>query len=39
MMSDFLFSPVEGDVLTYEEFMPRFMDMMDWLAGVYVKVL
>lgn len=30
---------VEGDVLTYEEFMPRFMDMMDWLAGVYVKAL
>ena len=30
---------VEGDVLTYEEFMPRFMDMMDWLAGVYVKTL
>jgi len=30
---------IEGDVLTYEEFMPRFMDMMDWLAGVYVKTL
>ena len=30
---------VEGDVLTYEEFMPRFMNMMDWLAGVYVKTL
>ena len=30
---------VEGDVLTYEEFMPRFMDMMDWLASVYVKTL
>lgn len=30
---------VEGDVLTYEEFMPRFMEMMDWLAGVYVKTL
>ena len=30
---------VEGDVLTYGEFMPRFMDMMDWLAGVYVKTL
>ena len=30
---------VEGDVLTYDEFMPRFMDMMDWLAGVYVKTL
>ncbi len=30
---------VEGDVVTYEEFMPRFMDMMDWLASVYVKTL
>ncbi len=33
------FRAVEGDVLTYEEFMPRFMDMMDWLASVYVKTL
>ena len=30
---------IEGDVVTYEEFMPRFMDMMDWLASVYVKTL
>ena len=33
------YRPVEGDVLTYEEFMPRFMDMMEWLAEVYVKTL
>ena len=33
------YRPVEGDVLTYDEFMPRFMDMMDWLASVYVKTL
>ena len=33
------YRPIEGDVLTYDEFMPRFMDMMDWLAGVYVKTL
>ncbi len=33
------YRPIEGDVLTYEEFMPRFEDMMDWLAGVYVKTL
>ncbi|MBM6992878.1 MAG: formate C-acetyltransferase [Prevotella sp.] len=31
--------PIEGDVVTYEEFMPRFMDMMEWLAAVYVKTL
>ena len=34
-----VYRPVEGDVLTYEEFMPRFMDMMEWLAAVYVKTL
>ena len=31
--------PITGDVVDYEEFMPRFMDMMDWLAGIYVKTL
>ncbi len=31
--------PFTGDVVTYEEFMPLFMDMMDWLAGVYVNTL
>lgn len=31
--------PITGDVVNYEEFMPRFMDMMDWLAGIYVKTL
>ncbi len=31
--------PIEGDVLTYDVFMPRFDDMMEWLAGVYVKTL
>lgn len=33
------YRPIEGDVLTYDEFMPRFMDMMEWLAAVYVKTL
>ena len=33
------YRPVEGDVLTYEKFMPKFMDMMEWLAAVYVKTL
>lgn len=33
------FRPIEGDVVTYEEFMPKFMDMMEWLAGVYVNTL
>ena len=26
-------------MLTYDEFMPRFLAMMEWLAGVYVKTL
>lgn len=30
---------IEGDVLTYEEFMPKFDAMLEWLAGVYVKTL
>jgi formate C-acetyltransferase len=33
------FRPIVGDILTYEEFMPRFEVMMDWLASVYVKTL
>ena len=33
------YTPIEGDILTYEEFMPRFDAMMEWLAGVYVKTL
>ena len=31
--------PISGDIVNYEEFMPRFEDMLDWLAGVYVKTL
>ncbi|MFC2513035.1 MAG: formate C-acetyltransferase, partial [Prevotella denticola] len=33
------YRPIEGDVVTYEDFMPRFKDMMEWLAGVYVNTL
>ncbi len=33
------YRPITGDVLTYDEFMPRFMDMMNWLAEIYVKTL
>ena len=36
---DLRYRPIEGDVVTYDEFMPRFMDMMEWLAGVYVNTL
>ena len=31
--------PIEGDIVTYEEFMPRFKDMMEWLADIYVNTL
>ncbi len=31
--------PIEGNKLTYAEFMPRFVDMLEWLAEVYVKTL
>ncbi len=31
--------PIKGDVVTYDEFMPRFDQMMDWLCGVYVNTL
>ncbi len=33
------YRPITSDVLTYDEFMPRFMDMMNWLAEIYVKTL
>ena len=33
------YRPITSNVITYEEFMPRFEDMMEWLAGVYVKTL
>ncbi len=33
------FRPISGDKLVYDEFMPRFDAMLDWLAGVYVKTL
>ena len=33
------YRPIEGDVVTYDEFMPRFKNMMEWLTGVYVNTL
>lgn len=33
------FRPITGDVITYEEFAPRFDAIMEWLASVYVKTL
>src|SRR5574344_1088664 len=31
--------PIVGDEITYDELMPRFDQMMDWLAGIYVNTL
>ena len=33
------FRPITGDVLNYDDVMPRFDQMMDWLAGIYVNTL
>ncbi len=33
------YRPITGDILKYEEFMPRFEAMMEWLATVYVNTL
>ena len=33
------YRPITGDVLNYDEFLPRFIDMMEWLAGIYVNTL
>ena len=33
------FAPITSDYLTYEEFMPKFEQMMRWLAKTYVNAL
>ncbi|KMN32748.1 formate acetyltransferase [Chromobacterium sp. LK1] len=33
------FEPIKSDVLTYDELMPKFDLLMDWLAATYVKAL
>lgn len=33
------FAPITSDVLTYEELMPKFDVMMDWLAATYMNAL
>jgi formate C-acetyltransferase len=33
------FEPISGEYLTLEEFMPKFEQMMRWLAKVYVNAL
>ena len=33
------FQPVEGDYLDFDDVMSKYLDMMNWLAGVYVNTL
>ncbi len=33
------FAPITGDVLSYDEVMAKFHQMMDWLAGTYIDAL
>lgn len=33
------FAPITGDILTYEELMPKFDAMMEWLAATYMNAL
>jgi len=33
------FAPITGDKLTYEELMPKFDAMMEWLAATYMNAL
>jgi formate C-acetyltransferase len=33
------FEPVQGDVLDFDDVLPRFERAMDWLAGVYVNAM
>ena len=33
------YRPITSDIISYDEFLPRFDDMLDWLAGIYVKTL
>ncbi len=33
------FAPVKGDVLDFDDVVPKLEKMMDWLAGVYVNAM
>ncbi len=33
------FEPIQGDVLDYDEVVSKFLPMMEWLSGVYMKSL
>ena len=33
------YAPITSDVLTWDEVLPKYVQMLDWLAGLYVNVL
>ncbi len=33
------YKPITSDILDYDEVIAKYMDMMDWLAGLYVNTL
>ena len=33
------YAPITGEYLTYDEVLPKYVKMLDWLAGLYVNVL
>ena len=33
------YAPITGEYLSYDEVLPKYVQMLDWLAGLYVNVL
>ena len=33
------YAPITGEYLNYDEVLPKYVQMLDWLAGLYVNVL
>ena len=33
------YTPITGEYLSYDEVLPKYVKMLDWLAGLYVNVL
>ena len=33
------YAPITSEYLTYDEVLPKYVQMLDWLAGLYVNVL
>ena len=33
------YAPITSEYLTYDELLPKYVQMLDWLAGLYVNVL